>query len=45
MLNGFALSTSDEACVLMMLAVADGSLDEAAFALWLRRHAQPRESG
>jgi death-on-curing protein len=45
MLNGFELSASDEACVLTMLAVADGSLDEAAFALWLRRHAQPRESG
>jgi hypothetical protein len=29
-------------CVLTMLAVAAGSLDEAAFAAWLRAHSRPR---
>ena len=37
-LNGFALTAEDAACVEAMLAVADGSLSEPAFADWLRRH-------
>lgn len=41
-LNGFELTAEDTDCVLTMLALAAGELDEAAFAAWLRRHAQPR---
>jgi len=36
LLNGHALTADDAECVLMMLAVADGSMDEAACAQWLR---------
>ena len=42
-LNGFDLQASDEACVLTMLSVAEGALDEHAFAQWLRQHIQPRK--
>lgn len=38
-LNGFALQASDEACVLTMLALAAGELDEAVLAAWIRQHA------
>jgi death-on-curing protein len=41
-LNGFDLVAEDAACVLTMLAVAAGTLDEAAFAAWLRAHSRPR---
>lgn len=41
-LNGHELIADDSACVLTMLAVASGSLDEAAFAAWLREHSAPR---
>jgi death-on-curing protein len=37
-LNGYRLSADDSACVLTMLAVAAGEMDEANFADWLRRH-------
>lgn len=40
--NGFELQADDPACVLTMLAVASGTLEEAGFADWIRRHAQPR---
>ncbi len=40
--NGQALVADDVECVLVMLAVAEGTLDEAGFADWIRRHAQPR---
>ncbi len=40
--NGHALEADDVACVLTMLAVAAGTLDEASFAGWIRRHARPR---
>jgi death-on-curing protein len=40
--NGHTLEADDVACVLTMLAVASGTLDEAGFADWIRRHAQPR---
>ena len=42
LLNGHELMASDESCVLTMLAVAAGQLDEAAFAQWLREHVQSR---
>ncbi len=35
-LNGFALVASDVDCVTAVLGLADGSLDEAASAAWLR---------
>lgn len=35
-LNGFELEADDAACVMTMLAVAAGELDEAAFAAWIR---------
>ena len=37
-LNGYRLSADDSACVLTMLAVAAGEMDEENFADWLRRH-------
>lgn len=37
-LNGRKLTASDADAVLAMLAVADGTLEEAAFADWIRRH-------
>ena len=41
-LNGLELTADDGACVLTMLAVAAGSMDETAFASWLRTHSAPR---
>lgn len=38
-LNGRELTASDADAVLAMLAVADGSMREAAFADWIRRNA------
>lgn len=35
-LNGMTLSASDEACVLTMLRLAAGEIEEDAFAAWLR---------
>lgn len=35
-LNGWSLAASDADCVLTMLAVASGDIDEATFAAWLR---------
>jgi len=40
LLNGHELVADDAACVMTMLAVADGSMDEGAFAGWLRAHIQ-----
>lgn len=42
LLNGYALNATDAECVLTMLAVAAGDMDEAAFAGWLRSHIEPR---
>ena len=39
-LNGWTLHATDADCVLTMLAVAAGDITEAAFADWLRQHAQ-----
>jgi death-on-curing protein len=41
-LNGHELVADDANCVLTMLALAGGELDEAALAQWLREHTQPR---
>jgi death-on-curing protein len=41
-LNGHCLDASDSDCVIAMLALAAGTLSEAEFADWLRRHLQPR---
>jgi len=36
--NGHQLTADDAECVMSMLAVAGGSMKEAAFAEWVRRH-------
>lgn len=41
-LNGQRLVTTQADATLTMLAVAAGSLDEPAFAAWLRAHTRPR---
>ena len=38
LLNGAELSATDAECVLTVLALAAGELDEAALADWIRRH-------
>ena len=40
-LNGFELLADDTACVLTMLAIAAGELEEAAFAEWIRANSAP----
>ncbi|SRR5260221_3627719 len=37
-LNGFMLTASDVDCVITMLAVASGEMDETALAGWVRRN-------
>jgi death on curing protein len=39
--NGFEIAAKDEAVVATMLSLADGSIDEPAFALWLADNAEP----
>ncbi|MDK9725069.1 MAG: type II toxin-antitoxin system death-on-curing family toxin [Sterolibacteriaceae bacterium MAG5] len=41
-LNGTELTAGDTDCVLTMLAVAAGDMDESALADWLRRNSAPR---
>lgn len=41
-LNGFDLVADDADCVMTLLAVAEGSLAEAAFAAWIRPRLQRR---
>ena len=41
-LNGHELTATDADCVLTMLAVAAGQMDEAAFSRWLRQHSRAR---
>jgi death on curing protein len=41
-LNGNELIASDADCVLTMLAVASGQIDEPAFAHWVRQHSRAR---
>ena len=40
--NGAELVVDDAECVLTVLALAAGELEEAEFAAWLRRHIEPR---
>jgi death on curing protein len=42
LLNGWELAATDAQCVLSMLAVAAGTLDEAAYAEWIRGHISRR---
>lgn len=39
-LNGFELGADDAQCVLVILSVASGAMDEDALAEWIRRHMQ-----
>jgi death-on-curing protein len=41
-LNGYRLIAEDAACVLTMLAVAGGDIDETTLAGWVREHSQRR---
>ena len=41
-LNGFKLGATDADCVMAMLGVAAGDIDEASFAAWIRAHIQAR---
>jgi death on curing protein len=41
-LNGVELTADDASCVMTMLAVATGEMDEATFAEWIRRHCEKR---
>lgn len=41
-LNGLRLVAGDSDCVMIMLAVAAGDIDEPRFAAWIRAHAQRR---
>jgi death-on-curing protein len=41
LLNGHELAADDAQCVMSMVAVAAGELDEAGYADWIRRHMLP----
>lgn len=41
-INGYRLVATQTDATLTMLAVASGTLDEAAFAQWLREHSAPQ---
>jgi death-on-curing protein len=41
-LNGRRLVATQAEATMTLLAVAAGSVDEPAFATWLRRHTEPR---
>ena len=41
-LNGLRLDASDADCVMVMLSLAAGDIDEATFAAWLRERVAPR---
>lgn len=40
-LNGYELIADDSDCILTMLSLAAGDLDEAVFAEWIRMHMNP----
>ena len=44
LLNGYQLGASDADCILTMLGVVAGELDEAAFASWVRKNAEIRNN-
>lgn len=41
-LNGYVLSADDTTCILTMLALAAGDIDEANFASWIRQNSAQR---
>lgn len=41
-MNGYELAADDVDCVLKMLVLAAGDMDDAAFAQWIRDHRQRR---
>lgn len=41
-LNAYELGADDSDCIVAMLALAAGDIDEAAFAAWIRKHARKR---
>lgn len=41
-LNGYVLEADDATCVLTMLAVAAGEIDEQSFASWIRKNSVQR---
>lgn len=41
-LNGYDLTANDAECVLVMLDLAAGELEEDAFVAWVREHTAPR---
>jgi death-on-curing protein len=41
-INGHELEVGDAECVLTILSLAAGELDETEFAAWLREHLKPR---
>jgi death on curing protein len=43
--NGIAVAAEPGAAAVFMVGVADGSLDEAAFAAWLRDNSRSRRKG
>jgi death-on-curing protein len=42
MLNGYSLKATDVECIITMLAVAAGEMDEANFANWIRQNSGQR---
>jgi len=43
-INGFDLAAGDVECVLTIVALAGGELDEPEFATWVRRHLVARKT-
>ncbi len=43
-LNGYNLNADDSDCVLTMLKLAEGSIAEKKFALWIREHMQKQSA-
>ena len=41
-LNGYALTADDAQCILAILALAAGDLDEKTLAQWIRRHTKKK---
>lgn len=43
-LNGYGLGADDASCVLTILALASGTMDEPTLADWIRSHLEPLQS-
>mgnify|MGYP002720340445 FL=1 len=41
-LNGYELMANDADCILTMLSLAAGDMEEVVFAQWIRTHIEPR---